>query len=148
RRDPVDRRPQQLRGEQLRRVRCPAEQDGGGVADPALELAGYPVRLGQPTEAGGVPDQEGAVLASQHHRRDGRGLIAESGDLGHAVPPDGRGGIGGAEVDADYVHEGSGGRWGEWGGHEGTTGLPAAASIRGWCGGTPPGGAVGLAPTV
>ena len=56
--DPLDDPAQQLAGEGLGAVRDAAEQDRGGVADAALELAGEALGLGDAAPVGGVADED------------------------------------------------------------------------------------------
>jgi hypothetical protein len=78
------------------------------VADPALELADHPVRIGQRTPLGRFTDQHRAVVGQVHHRRDGRRPCAQGDHIGAAgrplVGPTDRGrGVGGAQIDAELV---------------------------------------------
>jgi len=44
-----------------------ADHQGDLVADPPLELADHPVRVGERTPFGGLPDQHRAVVSQVHH---------------------------------------------------------------------------------
>ena len=82
-----------------------------GVVSPRRRLNSRATRCGSVSAAAvrRLAGQERLVLAQQHDRRDGRRPAAERGDLRVAVAPGRRGGVGGAEVDAECVHRGCSG---------------------------------------
>jgi len=100
----VDNGPKQAGHQRLWRVRYPTKQQRRGVAEPALELPRHSARLGQPAPAGGLPDQEGLVVAQQHYRRDHGGSGTQRGDLRAPLPPRRRGGVGGSQINSQHVH--------------------------------------------
>ena len=69
---------QQVRGQRLRRERGARDHDRYVVADPALELPGQPVRLGQPPPLGRLADHELPVGLEEQHRRDLQRPVAQA----------------------------------------------------------------------
>jgi hypothetical protein len=68
--DPGEHPPEHRRQQRLRRPRLPGDEHRDGVADPALELAGDAVGLGDGAANAGVADRERAVLLEGDHGRD------------------------------------------------------------------------------
>jgi hypothetical protein len=99
----VDHPAQQLGHELLGRPRGAAQDQGDGVADAALELAGHPVGLDERAALGRLTGDDLAVLLQQHHRRDLRRVAAEPSDGGAPVAPACRRRVRGAQVDAEEV---------------------------------------------
>jgi hypothetical protein len=99
----VDDRAQQPGGQRVGRVGRAADDDRRGIAHPPLELAGHPQRFGDRPPLGGLPGEDRAVVAQQHHRRHHRRPGAQVGDLDPPVSPHRRRGVGGPEVDPQVV---------------------------------------------
>ena len=100
----ADHPAQQARGQRLRGERRAGDHDRYVVTDPAFELAGEPIGLGQPAPLGHLADQELPVGLEEQYRRDLERAVAQTDDggLSHAVR-DGRGGEGGTEVNSQSV---------------------------------------------
>ena len=109
------RRPALLRGhglqhllqqpghERLGGVGPAADQHGHRVADPALELAGQPARVGAAAPLGRLADQHRAVGLHVDQRRDLRAAGAQRRDVDATVPAHGGRRVGGAEIDTQPV---------------------------------------------
>jgi hypothetical protein len=79
------------------------ESDRHLVTHPPLEVAGLPVRLDDRPAAGRLTDQQHPVLAQEQHRGHRVGPVAQRYALHRPVPPDRRGRIRTADVDAEGV---------------------------------------------
>ena len=91
----------QQRGHQLIRPQRHASQiEGLGIADPAFELPGHPVRFGHAPLVGGFADQQLAVFTGQHHRRHHRRPVPQGDDAGLAPGSDRGRRVRGAQVNA------------------------------------------------
>jgi hypothetical protein len=75
----------ELRQQGLGRVRNPAEQHGGVIAEATLELASEPAWLRRASAQGGVADEQHAVLAGERHRGDLERAITETDELDPTV---------------------------------------------------------------
>jgi hypothetical protein len=106
-RDAVDDPAHEPGREVLRRPRPAADDQRGGVADAALELADDVVGRAQRAPVGRLADDDAAVVTQVEHRRDGAGPVAEVDDLGLAgtrVEPADRGSRPrGTQIDAEQV---------------------------------------------
>ena len=76
-----------------------------GVASPRRRLNSLASRVGScwPRRVARVTDEQGAVVAQEHRRRDRRRVVAHADDLDAAVAGDGGRGERGAEIDAEGV---------------------------------------------
>ena len=102
-RDGVDDPAQQLRGEELRGVRCATDEDRSRVTDAPLELARDPLRFGEHSPLSGLADQDRPVGPDVHDRGD-RGLTcAQVDDRRALASPHRRGGPRGTEIDPELV---------------------------------------------
>ncbi|GAA3248465.1 hypothetical protein GCM10017691_58650 [Pseudonocardia petroleophila] len=109
--DAVDDPADQPGGELLGRPGAPGDDDRGGVADAALELADDAVGVGERPALGGVPDDHGAVGGQEQHGGDGRAAGPERDDLGlHPAtvvgPAHRRGGVRRPQIDPELVSHG------------------------------------------
>ncbi len=117
--DGVDHRAQELGHERFGRVGRTTEEDGRGIPQPPLELAGHPTGLGDGTTVGGVAGEHHLVVPQEHHGGDAGGPGAQTNDLGVPVVVDGDRGVGRAEIDSEVVA------------HPGAFLLPLFASVAG-----------------
>ena len=85
--DLVDHPAQQPGHERLGRVRA-CRRAGSGVGSPMRRLNSRATRPGSvsPRRLAASPVSDCAVLAQEHHRRDGRRAVAEGGDLDPSAP--------------------------------------------------------------
>src|SRR5690606_10195028 len=72
-------------------------------ADASFELAGHALRFGDGPTGGGLAGEYLLVVAEEDDRRDDRRPVPEVHDRHRAVPVDGRGGVGGSEIDTEVV---------------------------------------------
>ena len=78
------------------RVWRPAKDHRHRVAEATLNRASDPVGLGRGPTLGDLAGQDGAVVADQHDRGDGIGVVAQGGHFDPPVTGHGGGGEGGS----------------------------------------------------
>ena len=90
-------------GDQRRTFRPWDRSHDAEVLD-VLDVLDVPDDLEEPDDLASRFADEELALAQHQHGRDRRAVRPQRGDLGPAVPPDRRGGEGGAHIEPKNVH--------------------------------------------